>query len=523
MTDICLIFEVHQPFRLNSKFISNLIVPKKITKNNLYELYFDHKINKEIFDRVSEKCYVPANKILMEQVKKFKRKKRKFKFSFSISGVFIEQCEKWNQTLLDSFKQLASSQCIEFLGQTYYHSLSSLFDPNWTEFVEQVEMHRKLMKEIFGFNLKTFENTECLYNDNIAKKVETLGYKTIITEGAQQILGKGSPNFLFKAKNASIRVLLRNYKLSDDIGFRFGSTQWNQWPLTADKYGKWLSLIDEPLITIFLDYETFGEHYWSESGILNFLKYLPVEVDKLKNLRWITPAEIVKRHHPIGEIEVKSNRTISWADAERNTSAWLGNPPQNVSFNLLQDLEPTIRELNDPTLFRIFRYLQNSDHFHYMFYKEGDSGIVHDTFRPCGSAIEYFITYITILSDFQARCQILLKKPNFRYKRILRRLYPEKGFQFFKKFVSSTGLTALSLEDFHKKIKKININSILFHWKRGDFERWINIIIGDKKLASQISKLSKNKIKGEKLRRTLLKIIGTRIKELKRLSEKNLP
>jgi len=512
-----MLFEVHQPLRVNRNFHLDLAARQQVTEYNLYGLYFDHRINREIFNRIAERCYMPANKILLEQIDQFKAEKREFKVSFSISGIFIEQCERWNSDLLDSFKQLANSQCVEFLDQTYYHSLASLYDPDWSEFIEQVEMHRQLMSDVFCYTPKIFENTECLYSNNIAKRAEELGFEAIVTEGTERILGWRSPNFVYKAKDASIKVLLRNYRLSDDVGFRFASPQWDQWPLSADKYAAWLARIPEPIIVIFLDYETFGEHYWPESGILEFLRWLPIEVAKLDNLLWSTPSEVIHRHMPVDEIDVPPDRTISWADSERDTGAWLGNPQQSFSFNIVKDLGPLIREINNEKLLETWRYLQTSDHFYYMYMKGGESGVVHDTFNPYGNPTVAFVTYIGILSDFQTRCQLEMKKPEFKYKRLLRRLPQERGFKFFYKFACPTGLTACSLEEFHSILKKISAESIVFHMYRGDFERWLLQVVGDETLAARTAKLSKEKMRGESLRNDLLEIIDERIKELRKL------
>ncbi|MDH5634811.1 MAG: glycoside hydrolase family 57 protein, partial [Candidatus Bathyarchaeota archaeon] len=220
MTDICFMFEVHQPLRLNRNFHLDLLTRPPTSKQDISGLYFDYVLNKHIFDRVARKCYFPANNIILNEIDRFKRERKQFKVSYGISGVFIEQCERWNPDLLESFKQLAETGCVEFLEETYYHSLASLYGADQTEFVEQVKMHRQLMKDLFGYEPKVFENTECLYNNNIARTVADLGYKAVITEGTERVLGWRSPNFVYKAKGSSIPVLLRNYHLSDDIGFR---------------------------------------------------------------------------------------------------------------------------------------------------------------------------------------------------------------------------------------------------------------------------------------------------------------
>jgi len=288
VTDICFIFEVHQPFRLNRNFHQDLLTRQSVTKEDLFNLYFDNKLNRYIFDRAAEKCYFPSNSIILEQINRYKNDLKKFKVAYGISGVFLEQCELWNPDLLDSFKELAKSGCVEFLNQPYYHSLASLYGIDRTEFIEQIGMHRKLMKDLFNYEPKVVENTECLYNNAIAKTVEGLGYEATVTEGVERILDWRSPNHVYRARDSRLRVLLRNYSLSDDIGFRFSSTWWEEWPMSAEKYASWLAATSGQAIILFVDYETFGEHHWPESGIHEFLRWLPGEVIKWDHLNWCT-------------------------------------------------------------------------------------------------------------------------------------------------------------------------------------------------------------------------------------------
>jgi len=519
LPDICLILEVHQPFRLNRNFNFELVTHQKISSKDLFDIYFDHKLNREIFMRISEKCYFPASRILLEQMDRFKGEKKQFKVSFSFSGVFLEQCEMWNPDLLDLFKQIIKTGCAEILSQTYYHSLSSLNALDRSEFIEQIEMHRQKIRDLFGYMPGTFENTECLYNDEIAKVAEKMGFKSILTEGADRILGWRSPNFIYKAYGSEIRILLRNYRLSDDIGFRFASTQWDQWPLTADKYAAWLAHTYGQVITLFMDYETFGEHYWAESGILEFLRWLPIEAQKWENLSWSTPSEVIRKHAPCGEISVPPERTVSWADVERDISAWLSNPQQNTAFNMINELGPLVKELNDANLLKIWRYMQTSDHFYYMYTRGGESGMVHDSFNPYGSPMEAFITYIGVLLDFEARCRSETYKPSFKYKRLLRRVPADRGFRFFYMFASPTDISASSLEEFCEALKKVSAESIAFHIARGDFERWISSVIGDEELAARIANLPRVWKDREELRCALIDLVEKRIEELRILNE----
>jgi len=517
MTDVCLIFEVHQPFRLNRNFPLDLLIhPRPEKVEDLFKLYFDEDLNKKIFDRIARECYLPANEIILNQIDEFKRGSKRFKVAYSLSGVFLEQCEMWNRDVTESFKQLAESGCVEFLDQTYYHSLASLFDSEG-EFIEQVKMHRQAMREVFNYEPKVFENAECLYNNRIAKIAENLSYKAIVTEGTERILGWRKPNYVYKAKGSSIRVLLRNYQLSDDIGFRFTSRDWKEWPLTADKYAHWLAATPGEVINIFMDYETFGEHYRRESGILNFLKHLPIEVAKWDHLFFCTPSEVIERHRPVDELDVPEDKTVSWADIERDVSAWLGNSFQRVSFNLLEEIEPIAKDIGSDELIKLWRYLQMSDHLYYMSTKKGGPGDVHSNFNPYSSPIESFIIYIRIISDLQSRLQLELEKPEFKHKRILRKVSADKGFTFFYDFSRPTGLTARSLYEFHSILKTVDVGSIKFHMARGDFERWLLQVIGDEELAHKVSRLSRIK-DGELLRVKLLEKIKKRIRELERMN-----
>ena len=285
MTDIVLVFEVHQPHRLKrSVFWENKIF-KRQKKAELFNYYFDSETDRRIFLRAAKKCYFPSNQILLDLIDQYKTERRQVKLAFSISGVFLEQCEMFSRDLLESFKQLAETGNVEFLEQTYYHSIASLY-PEKDEFTEQVKLHRDITKCLLGYEPTVFENTELLYNNTIAKMVENLGYKGIYTEGVEKILHEKSPNYLYTPRGSKkIRVLLRNYKLTDDIGFRFSARWWSEFPLTADKYARWLASTEGQLINIFPDYETFGEHHWPETGIHNFLKHLPEEIMKWGNLQ----------------------------------------------------------------------------------------------------------------------------------------------------------------------------------------------------------------------------------------------
>ena len=514
VTDVCLMFEVHQPLRLNRNFHLDVLARPQVTKDDLLELYFDNSLNRHIFDRAARKCYLPANKIILEEIEKLKQEERPFKVSYGISGVFVEQCQSWNKKLLESFQKIADTGCVEFLEETYYHSLSSLFGLERHEFVEQIKMHRDLMKDLFGYEPEVFENTECLYNNAIAETVACLGYQGIVTEGTERILSWRNPNYIYRAKGSPIAVLLRNYRLSDDIGFRFSSRWWSEWPLTAQKYASWLASTQGETICIFIDYETFGEHHWPDSGIHEFLKWLPGEVLKWKHLNWSTPSQIIKAHEPVGEIDVHEYNTVSWADLERDPSAWLSNPMQIVSHETLKGLESLVKGLGDPKWLRLWRYFQMSDHLYYMSIKGGGSGDVHSYFNPSGNPIDAFVSFSNINSDFEARVLQELQKPELAAKWIMRRLPFEKGFTFFHGFARPTNITASSLPEFLEGLKRVSIQSVEYHVERGDFERWISQVLGDRKLAKKIASIGQEDLSGERRRKKLIAVTGARIKQL---------
>lgn len=394
MPSVCFYFQVHQPLRMRkfSIFDDNSKDP--------YSLYFDTKLNKEIFEKVARKCYLPTNKIMLELISKYDGK---FKISYSLTGVFLEQCCNYMPQVLDTFEELAKTGCVDFLSETYYHSLVSLFR-NKNEFKEQIEQHRKLLKELFNYSPVVFRNTEALFSNEIAKFIEELGYKGIITEGIEFILGWRSPNYLYRPRTCSkIKVLLRNYKLSDDVSYRFSARWWPEYPLTADKYAAWLSRCEGQCLNMFMDYETFGEHQWEDTGIFNFLRSMPGEILRYENLNFKTPTEIVNSFEPVGEVDI--HNPVSWADIERDTSAWLGNDMQKYCFSNYENLGQLAKERGDENLLHIWRLLGNSDHLYYMCTKAWADGDVHKYFSPFQSPYEGFMNYMNILQDFKHKLE----------------------------------------------------------------------------------------------------------------------
>ena len=381
MTSICFYFQVHQPVRLNRfNMFSN-------------SPYFDEIKNKNILEKVATKCYIPTNKILLDLIDQYKKK---FKIAFSLTGVFIEECQKYAPRVIESFKQLASTGNVEFLSETYYHSLSALFSQK--EFEEQINLHKNLINDLFGQKPEVFRNTEAMYSNSIAKLIENLGYKGIITEGHEKVLSWRSPNYVYKPVGCEkIVSLLRNYKLSDDIGFRFSAKWWEEYPLTADKYASWISKCEGDCINLFIDYETFGEHQWQDTGIFEFLKNIPSEILKYKHLEFKTPSEIVSSYKPVGTIDVPY--ILSWADVDRDSSAWLENEMQRFAFEQMVKLEEKIKQ--NPELLKVWRMLQTSDHFYYMCTKWFADGDVHKYFNAYDSPYDAFLNYMNILQDLK--------------------------------------------------------------------------------------------------------------------------
>lgn len=359
--------------------------------------YLDDFANRSILQKVAEKCYLPMNKLLLKLIKE---NGKKFKVSFSMSGIAIEQFKMYAPEVLDSFKALADTGCVEFLCETYAHSLASLL--NNDEFEEQVKLHAETIREEFGLTPTAFRNTELIYSDLIGERVAKMGFRTMLTEGAKHILGWKSPNYVYaNSLDSKLRLLLRNFKLSDDIAFRFSNKGWNGYPLTVDKYVKWLTDDNVPgeVINLFMDYETFGEHQWAHTGIFEFMAYLPKGVLATKKLEFATPSEVTAKYQPVAVFN--SPYPISWADEERDITAWLGNELQNEAFDTLYALRDKIKAAKSHDFNYVWRILQCSDHFYYMATKWFSDGDVHSYFNPYDSPYDAFINYMNVLSDFQ--------------------------------------------------------------------------------------------------------------------------
>ncbi len=389
MTSVCFYFEVHQPLRVNRFSVFN------IGKNQSPYDYFHQSLNQKIFDKVARKCYLPTNNLLLDLIDQYDGK---FKISFSLTGTFIEYCQLYMPEIIDSFRNLIETGSVSFIEETYFHSLASLYD-DMDEFKDQVMMHNHLMKDLFNYSPKVFRNTEAIYDNRIAETVSNMGYQGIITEGARKVLDWRSPNYLYKSVNNDLKVLLRHYSLSDDIGFRFSAQGWSGFPLTADKYAGWMAQDQGDLINLFMDYETFGEHQWTETGIFNFLKHLPGEVLSHDHMDFVTVNQAIERYDPVDTIDVPW--AISWADEDRDVSTWLGNDMQHACFRELQDIGKLLKRKNDPALVDAWRKLQTSDHLYYISTKGFDDGNVHQYFSHYDNPYDGFINYMNILQDFK--------------------------------------------------------------------------------------------------------------------------
>ncbi len=405
MKTVCLYFQVHQPWRLKKYRFFNMGKDHN---------YLDDLSNRSIMQKVARQCYLPMNALLLRLIKE---NKGPFRCSFSITGTAIEQFRAFAPEVLTSFKELAATGCVEFLAETYSHSLASLASKE--DFVEQVKLHMEVIEKEFGKRPTAFRNTELIYSDQIGAAVSEMGFHTMLAEGAKHVLGWKSPNFVYaNAIDQRMRLLLRNYKLSDDIAFRFSDRGWDQWPLTAGKFVQWLASKDTPgeVINLFMDYETFGEHQKADTGIFEFMRALPAALlDKKTGLEFATVSEAAAKYQPVAVLHCPY--TMSWADEERDVTAWLGNELQNEAFSKLYALKGKIAELHDRDFDYVWNFLQTSDHFYYMATKWLSDGDVHSYFNPYDSAYDAFINYMNVLSDFMIEVDKALEKKNVGMKK----------------------------------------------------------------------------------------------------------
>jgi alpha-amylase len=390
MRSICLYFQIHQPLRLKRYRFFNI-------GNDHY--YYDDYLNESVTSRLAERSYLRANKLILKMIKDYGKK---FKIAFSISGITLDQFELYAPEVIESFQKLAATGCVEFLAETYSHSLVSL--KNKDEFGRQVKNHVNKIKSLFGQEPRVFRNTELIYSDGIGKDVAEMGFTAMLTEGAKHILGWKSPNYLYcNAINPRLKLILRNFRLSDDIAFRFSNRNWSEFPLTTDKFVQWLNKMEkkEETVNIFIDYETFGEHQWMESGIFEFLSDLPGKVYSQSDFVFRTPSELAASLMPVSSISVPY--PVSWADEERDITAWLGNELQNDAFNRLYTFTERVNRCGDSKLLKDWDFLQASDHFYYMSTKFFSDGAIPVYYNPYDSPYDAYINYMNVLSDFGMR------------------------------------------------------------------------------------------------------------------------
>ena len=390
---IVLYLHVHQPYRIRHYTVFDSGID-----HNYFDTDFDSQTsNERILKKVAEKSYLPTNARLLQLL----QDNPQFKLSLSITGVVIEQLERWSPEALDSFKKLCATGRVEIVAETYHHSLAFFYSR--AEFEMQVEMHKRKVQEVFGQTPQVFRNTELCYNNEVANWAEKAGYKGVLAEGWDPILNWRSPNYVYRPTYTDrIRLLMKNYKLSDDIAFRFGDQNWAEWPLTADKFSHWLSEDKNATnFNLFMDYETFGEHQWSESGIFEFLSHLPVEWLKTKGNTFMTVSEVIDNFEPVDQVDVPN--TITWADTERDLSAWLGNALQTSSIQALYDLQAAVIKTGDLALINDWRRLQTSDHFYYMCTKYFNDGDIHAYFSPYDTPYEAYINFMNAYHDLKFR------------------------------------------------------------------------------------------------------------------------
>ncbi len=392
---ITLYLHVHQPYRIREYSVFDTSI-----NHNYFDApdYYSHQNNERIFQKVADKSYRPMN----AQLKKLLNEHPEFKLSLSIAGTFIEQARAWAPDVLQDFKDLVATGRVEIVAETYYHTLAFFYSRE--EFERQVEAHRQIIRETFGVETRVFRNTELAYNDALAKWADDYGFEGILAEGWDPVLDWRSPNFVYRPEGTEkIKLLMKNYKLSDDIAFRFSNQGWAEWPLTAEKYENWASsaLEGQSTLNLFMDYETFGEHQWEDTGIFEFFGEFVSRWLSSPDRTFYTVSEAIHSEEPVGTISMP--QTITWADAERDLSAWLGNDMQQESMQYLYDLEKDILATSDIDLIADWRKLQASDHSYYMCTKAFTDGDVHSYFSPYKSPYEAFLYFMNALRDLRWR------------------------------------------------------------------------------------------------------------------------
>lgn len=402
MASVCFYFQIHQPWRLCSY---------SVFRDDPF--YFDNDANGEIMEKVAGKCYRPATTLIRDLLRRYEGR---FRVSFSITLTAIEQMKQWAPDVLDLLQECAQTGCAEFLSETSHHSLTSLFAP--AEFAQQVKIHQAAMKELFDADPVVFRNTELIYSDRIAGMVTDMNrFKGMVCEGVDRLLGDRSPNWVYAPPGnrdylpgAPLQLLLKNYRLSDDIAFRFSDRNWVEWPLDASRFAKWVDQINGNgwLCNLFMDYETFGEHQWADTGIFKFLEALPEQIFACNpgQNNFVTAGEAIEQHEPVGVYQAVD--PVSWADSERDLSAWLGNAMQENAAAELYRLEGPVKEWHesgDQYILEDWRKLTTSDHLYYMCTKYWADGDVHKYFSPYDSPYDAYINFMNVLDNIRRRCE----------------------------------------------------------------------------------------------------------------------
>jgi len=386
MPDVSIYCQVHQPYRLRRLRVFDI---------GRGHDYFDETANRSIVQRVAAKCYLPANRLLTDLIR---RSDGQFRIALSLSGVLLEQLAAYAPEALVSFQDLVATGGVELLGETYYHSLSALADPE--EFRAQVRAHARVLEREFGARPQVFRNTELIYSDALAPLIADMGFRAALVEGADRVLGWRSPNHVYEAATApGLRLLPRNYRLSDDIAFRFSERSWSEWPLTVDKYADWVAASGGDSVHLFIDYETLGEHQWQETGIFDFVRHLPEERAH-RGIRTLHPSTLASRPS-VGSLSFPT--PTSWADLERDISAWLVNGLQLAAQGRVYRLAPAVRACYDVGLLEQWRRLTTSDHLYYMATKWTADGDVHTYFSPYDTPYDAFIAFMNVMQDLEQR------------------------------------------------------------------------------------------------------------------------
>jgi alpha-amylase len=479
MTDICFGFEAHQPYRLNRRFARD----PAVGRGGLMDLYFD-EANREFLLRASRRCYTPATRKILDMLDDG------FRCSFSFSGTLLEQLERWDPDTFELLSQAARHKGVELLAQPYYHSVAGEFDEK-REFKSQLKMHTELIRALFGKQPRICVNTELTLSNSLAGVIRRAGLKGAITEGSSRILNSRTPNEVYICND--LPLLLRNPELSNDIALRFANSSWDRFPLTADKFSGWLADSPGDAVTIYLNYETFGEHLDESTGIFEFLSCLPGEC-RDRGQEPVLPSEVIENYPAAGSLDIP--QPVSWADLENDTSAWLGNDMQKNAFGVLERGEEYAG--NSP----FWRYLQTIDHFYYMASRYGYAGEPH-AYLGHQEQGDAFSTYMRVLSDCEERAVPGMKDREAAWT--LRTLPPEQAFSFGSP-AGPIGYSAYNLDQFLESLRTVPMDSIVYHQDRGDFELWIRTTLADPALAKSVKK--------QKGRQEIIETIRERIEEL---------